>query len=68
MKPVILCALYKELISDASTPTNLREAEIDERMRMILEWKMLTLWLILDIWTLEQKHATMSFGVSARSF
>ena len=37
MKPVILRALYKELTNDASAATNLHEAEIDERMRMILE-------------------------------
>ena len=37
MKPVILRALYRELTNDASAPTNLHEAEIDERMRMILE-------------------------------
>ena len=41
IKPVILCiilhALYRELTNDASAPTNLHEAEIDERMRMILE-------------------------------
>ena len=49
MKPVTLHALYRELTNDASAPTNLHEAEIDERMRMILKMKMLTLWLILDI-------------------
>ena len=37
MKPVLLRALYKELTNDASASTNLHEAEIDERMRMILE-------------------------------
>lgn len=37
MKPVILHALYRELTNDASAPTNLQEAEIDERMRTILE-------------------------------
>lgn len=37
MKPVTLRALYRELTNDASAPTNLHEAEIDERMRMILE-------------------------------
>lgn len=37
MKPVILRALFRELTNDASAPTNLHEAEIDERMRMILE-------------------------------
>ena len=41
MKPVILRvilhALYQELTNDASAPTYLHKAEIDERMRMILE-------------------------------
>ena len=37
IKPVILRALYRELTADASAPTNLHEAEIDERMRMIIE-------------------------------
>ena len=37
MKPVILCALYRELKNDASAPKNLQETEIDEGMRMILE-------------------------------
>ena len=37
MKPVFLRALYKELTNDASAATNLHKAEIDERMRMILE-------------------------------
>ena len=37
MKPVILCALCRELKNDASTPKNLQETEINERMRMILE-------------------------------
>lgn len=37
MKPVILRALYLELTNDASAPTNLHEAEIDKRMKMILE-------------------------------
>ena len=36
MKPV-LRALYKELTNDTFASTNLQEAEIDERMRMILE-------------------------------
>ena len=37
MKPVVLRALYKELTNDASAATNLHEAEINERMRIILE-------------------------------
>ena len=37
MKPVIIRALYRKLTNDASTPTTLHKAEIDERMRMILE-------------------------------
>ena len=37
IKPAILRALYRELTNDASAPTNLHEAEIDERMKMILE-------------------------------
>ena len=37
IKPVVLRALYRELTNDASAPANLHEAEIDERMRMILE-------------------------------
>ena len=37
MKPVVLCALYQEITNDASAPNNIHEAEIDERMRMILE-------------------------------
>ena len=37
MKPVILCALYRELTNDDSAPSNLHEAEIDERMRTNLE-------------------------------
>ena len=37
MKPVVLHALYRELTKDASALTNLHEAEIDERMKKILE-------------------------------
>ena len=37
IKPAILNALYWELTNDASAPKNLHEAEIDKRMRMILE-------------------------------
>ena len=36
-KPVILCAPYKALTNDASAATNFHEAEINKRMRMILE-------------------------------
>ena len=37
MKPAVLRALYRELTNDASAPTNIHEAEIEERMKMILE-------------------------------
>ena len=38
MKPVIVHALYRKLTNNnASVPTTLHKAEIDERMRMILE-------------------------------
>ena len=37
MKPAILRALYRELTSDASAPRNLSEAEIDDRVRMVLD-------------------------------
>ena len=51
MKPVILRvilrALYRELTNDASAPTNLHEAEIDERMRMILEME--DAYIVLDL-------------------
>ena len=36
MKPAILRALHRELTSDASAPCNLSEAEIDDRVRMVL--------------------------------
>ena len=39
MKPAVLRGLYQELTNDASAPMNLHEAEIDERMKMILEMK-----------------------------
>lgn len=39
MKPFLSCALYRELTNNASASTNLGEAQIDERMRMILEMK-----------------------------
>ena len=39
MKPAILvCALYRELTNDdVADPTNLHEAEIDERVKLVLE-------------------------------
>ena len=37
MKPAILRALYRELTNDASAPSNEHEAEIDERVRLVLE-------------------------------
>lgn len=37
MKPAILRALYKELTNDASAPNCLHEAEIDERVQMVLD-------------------------------
>ena len=49
MKPVILRVLYRELTNDASAPTNLHEAEIDERMRIILEMEDADIVLDLNI-------------------
>ena len=37
IKPAILRALYRELTNDASAPSNLHEAEIDERVRMVID-------------------------------
>ena len=37
IKPCVLRALYKDLTNDHSSPSNVTEAEIDERMRMLLE-------------------------------
>lgn len=37
IKPAILRALYRELTSDASAPTNQLEAEIDERVKRVLD-------------------------------
>ena len=35
MKPAILRTFYRELTNDASAPSSLLEAEIDERVRMV---------------------------------
>ena len=37
IKPCVLRALYRDLTNDHSSPSNVTEAEIDERMRMLLE-------------------------------
>ena len=37
IKPAILRALYRELTHDASAPSNMDEAEIDERVKLVLE-------------------------------
>ena len=37
VKPAVLRALYKELTDDHSASSNLHEAEIDERMRVLLD-------------------------------
>ncbi len=37
VKPAVLRAFYKELTNDSSAPTNLNEAEIDERVLMMLD-------------------------------
>ena len=37
IKPCVLRALYRDLTIDHSSPSNVTEAEIDERMRMLLE-------------------------------
>ena len=37
VKPVVLHALYKELMDDHSASSNLHETKIDERMKILLD-------------------------------